>query len=130
MEDKEQNIRGTLEKIVFKNPDSGYMVGRIRLENNELITIVGNVFELQCGEELEVEGSWTINKTYGKQFEIKKVKTHTPSTTTGIENYLGSGLIKGIGLVMAKKIVGSTLAARLTARGILLRADGTRRKTI
>ncbi len=105
MEENEKNIRGTLERIVFKNPDSGYMVGRLRLENDEQVTIVGNVFELQCGEELEIEGSWIINKTYGKQFEIKKVKTHAPATIIGIENYLGSGLIKGIGPVMAKKIV-------------------------
>ncbi|MCJ7666472.1 MAG: ATP-dependent RecD-like DNA helicase [Actinobacteria bacterium] len=106
MKENEKNIRGILEKIVFKNPDSGYMVGRIRLDNNEQVTIVGNVFELQCGEELEIEGSWIVNKTYGKQFEIKKVKTYVPATTIGIENYLGSGLIKGIGPVIAKKIVG------------------------
>jgi exodeoxyribonuclease V alpha subunit len=105
MEKDEKNIRGVLEKIVFKNPDSGYMVGRIRLEDDELVTVVGKVFELQCGEELEIQGSWIVNKTYGKQFEIKKVKAHTPSTTIGIENYLGSGLIKGVGPVMAKKIV-------------------------
>jgi exodeoxyribonuclease V alpha subunit len=106
MEKDEINIQGILEKIVFKNPDSGYMVGRIRLEDDELVTIVGKVFELQCGEELEIQGNWIVNKTYGKQFEIKKVKAHTPSTTIGIENYLGSGLIKGVGPVMAKKIVG------------------------
>ena len=105
MEKEDKNIRGVLEKIVFKNPDSGYMVGRVRLDDDELVTVVGKVFELQCGEELEIEGSWIVNKTYGKQFEIKKVKAHTPSTTIGIENYLGSGLIKGIGPVMAKKIV-------------------------
>lgn len=105
MEKDEKNIRGVLEKIVFKNPDSGYMVGRIRLEDDELVTVVGKVFELQCGEELEIQGSWIVNKTYGKQFEIKKVKTHTPSTTVGIENYLGSGLIKGVGPATAKKIV-------------------------
>ncbi|MFC2145272.1 ATP-dependent RecD-like DNA helicase [Actinomycetota bacterium] len=105
MEKDEINIRGVLEKIVFKNPDSGYMVGRIRLDDDELVTIVGKVFELQCGEELEIQGTWIVNKTYGKQFEIKKVKAHTPSTTVGIENYLGSGLIKGVGPVMAKKIV-------------------------
>ena len=106
MEKDEKNIRGVLEKIVFKNPDSGYMVGRVRTGDDELVTVVGKVFELQCGEELEIQGSWIVNKTYGKQFEITKVKAHTPSTTIGIENYLGSGLIKGVGPVMAKKIVG------------------------
>jgi len=106
MEKDEKNIRGILEKIVFKNPDSGYIVGRIRTGDDELVTVVGKVFELQCGEELEIQGSWIVNKKYGKQFEITKVKAHTPSTTIGIENYLGSGLIKGVGPVMAKKIVG------------------------
>jgi len=103
MEKEDKNIRGVLERIVFKNPDSGYMVGRVRLDDAELVTVVGKVFELQCGEELEIDGSWIVNKTYGKQFEIKKVKAHTPSTTIGIENYLGSGLIKGIGPKKKKK---------------------------
>ena len=70
MENDKIKICGVLEKIVFKNPDSGYMVGRLRLESNDQVTIVGNVFELQCGEELEVEGKWIVNKTYGQQFEI------------------------------------------------------------
>ena len=105
MENEEIKIQGVLEKIVYRNPDSGYMVGRLRLDNNDQVTIVGNVFELQCGEELEVEGKWVINKTYGQQFEMTKVKAHVPVTVLGIENYLGSGLIKGIGPVIAKKIV-------------------------
>lgn len=105
MENKQVKIQGVLEKIVFKNPDSGYMVGRIRLESKELATIVGNVFELQCGEELEIDGKWIVNKTYGKQFEISKVKAHSPATIEGIENYLGSGVIKGVGPAMASRIV-------------------------
>ena len=105
MENKQFKIQGVLEKIVFKNPDNGYMVGRVRLENNELITIIGNVFELQCGEELEIEGKWIVNKTYGKQFEISTVKAQSPATMQGIENYLGSGMIKGVGPAMAARIV-------------------------
>jgi len=99
-------IHGTLEKIVFKNTESGYMVGRLRMDNGEMATIVGNVFELQCGEQLEVEGKWVQNKTYGRQFEISSVEACTPVTIKGIENYLGSGLIKGIGPAMASRIVG------------------------
>jgi exodeoxyribonuclease V alpha subunit len=105
MNDQSIKIRGTLERIVFKNTETGYMVGRLRLEDKSLTTIVGNAFELQCGEDLEVTGRWVVNKNYGQQFEIESVKTAVPSTVKGIENYLGSGLIKGIGPVMAKKIV-------------------------
>ena len=81
------------------------MVGRLRLDNGDLVTIVGNVFELQCGEQLEVEGKWIVNKTYGRQFEISSVEAYTPITTKGIESYLGSGMIKGIGAAMASRIV-------------------------
>jgi len=105
MNDQSIKIRGTLERIVFRNTETGYMVGRLRLEDKSLTTIVGNAFELQCGEKLEVTGRWVVNKNYGQQFEIESVKTAVPSTIAGIENYLGSGLIKGIGLVMAKRIV-------------------------
>ncbi len=105
MNDQSIKIRGTLERIVFKNAETGYMVGRLRLEDKTLTTIVGNAFELQCGEDLEVTGRWVVNKNYGQQFEIESVKTTVPSTSAGIENYLGSGMIKGIGPVMAKRIV-------------------------
>ncbi|MCD4669452.1 MAG: ATP-dependent RecD-like DNA helicase [Actinomycetia bacterium] len=105
MEKEKVKIQGILEKIVFKNPDSGYMVGRLKSESGEPVTIVGNVFELQCGEELEVEGKWVVNKTYGKQFEISSVKTSTPVTINGIESYLGSGMIRGVGPAMAARIV-------------------------
>ena len=60
MENEMLKIQGTLDRIVFKNPESGYMVGRLRLENDELVTIVGNVFELQCGEQREVNLETTI----------------------------------------------------------------------
>ena len=105
MNNQSIKISGTLERIVFKNTETGYMVGRLRLEDRSLETIVGNAFELQCGEKLEVTGKWVINKNYGRQFEIESVRTEVPNTAAGIENYLGSGLIKGIGPVMAKKIV-------------------------
>jgi exodeoxyribonuclease V alpha subunit len=105
MENGQSKINGILEKIVFKNPESGYMVGRLRLADDTYATIVGNVFELQCGEELEVEGKWTVNRTYGKQFEISSVSASMPVTEKGIESYLGSGVIKGIGPVMASRIV-------------------------
>jgi exodeoxyribonuclease V alpha subunit len=105
MENSQSKINGILEKIVFKNPESGYMVGKLRMPDQTIATIVGNVFELRCGEELEVKGKWTVNRTYGKQFEVSSVSASIPVTEKGIESYLGSGVIKGIGPAMASRIV-------------------------
>ncbi|MBU4482906.1 MAG: ATP-dependent RecD-like DNA helicase [Actinobacteria bacterium] len=105
MNNQKSKIRGILEKIIFKNSETGFIVGKVRLEDNSLATIVGNAFELQCGEKLEVTGKWILNRNYGQQFEIESIKTTEPATAVGIENYLGSGLIKGIGPVMANRIV-------------------------
>ena len=105
MEDQCSKIKGVLEKIVFKNSETGFLVGKVRVEDSRLITVVGNAFEIQCGESLDMTGKWVLNKNYGRQFEIESIQTAEPATLNGIENYLGSGLIKGIGPVMAKRIV-------------------------
>ncbi len=105
MEIQNSKIKGILEKIVFKNSETGFIVAKVRLEDSSLVTIVGNAFELQCGESLEITGKWVLNKNYGQQFEIESIRTVEPATITGIRNYLGSGLIKGIGPVMAERIV-------------------------
>ncbi len=105
MKDQEDRISGVLEKIVFKNSETGFIVARLRLDDKDLVTIIGKAIELQVGEKLDVSGKWVVNKDYGQQFEIESIKTSVPVTSDGIENYLGSGLIKGIGPVMAKNIV-------------------------
>jgi exodeoxyribonuclease V alpha subunit len=105
MENQDNKIKGVLERIVFKNSETGFMVGKVRVEGGRLVTVVGNAFELQCGETLEINGKWVLNKNYGQQFEIESIETAEPATIKGISNYLGSGLIKGIGPVMAEKIV-------------------------
>ena len=99
-------IKGVLEKIIFENPESNFVIGKLRTEvDNELITIIGNAIELKCGENIEVSGKWVLNKKYGRQFKIESIETFVPATIEGLEKYLGSGLIKGIGPVMANKIV-------------------------
>lgn len=98
-------INGVLEKIVFKNSETGFLVGKVRTGDGSLVTIVGNAFEVQCGESLDITGKWVMNKNYGKQFEIESIQTSQPLTLNGIKKYLGSGLIKGIGPVMAERIV-------------------------
>ncbi len=107
MEDiKPQKINGVLEKIVYRNPDNDYFIGRLRCEETgELITAVGYAMEIQTGERICVYGQWVINKKYGRQFEIKDIDILVPATLDGLEKYLGSGLIKGIGPVIAKRIV-------------------------
>ena len=105
MEIQSNKIKGVLEKIIFKNSETGFMVGKVRLEEGSLVTVVGNAFELKCGENLEITGKWVLNKNYGKQFEMENIKTTEPATITGIKNYLGSGLIKGIGPAIAERIV-------------------------
>ncbi|MDD3818337.1 MAG: ATP-dependent RecD-like DNA helicase [Actinomycetota bacterium] len=105
MEKQSYKINGVLEKIVFKNSETGFLVGKVRTGDGSLVTVVGNAFEVQCGESLDITGKWVMNKNYGKQFEIESIQTSQPLTINGIKKYLGSGLIKGIGPVMAERIV-------------------------
>ncbi|MCL4378708.1 MAG: ATP-dependent RecD-like DNA helicase [Actinobacteria bacterium] len=99
-------IKGVLERIVYKNPENDYFIGKLRTEDgNEIITITGYSIEIQPGEKIEISGKWVFNKKYGKQFEIKNIEFLNPTTVEGIEKYLGSGLIKGIGPAMSRKIV-------------------------
>ncbi|MBM3712188.1 MAG: ATP-dependent RecD-like DNA helicase [Actinobacteria bacterium] len=106
LEEQPLKIIGTLEKIVFKNPDNDYFIGKLRSEEkHELITIVGHMIEIQPGERISITGKWVENKKYGLQLEIASFEVIIPTTTDGIEKYLGSGLIKGIGPVTAGRIV-------------------------
>ena len=99
-------IKGILEKIVYRNPDDDYFIGKLRSEiNNKLVTIVGHMYEIQTGENIVITGKWVENKKYGLQLEIADIEVLMPATLNGIEKYLGSGLIKGIGPVMAGRIV-------------------------
>lgn len=105
MGEKKQQIRGTLQKIIFRNPENNFMVAKLKTYEGEIVTIVGNIPELGLGENLEAEGKWILNKRYGEEFEIESIKVLVPTTLEGIEKFLGSGMIKGIGPVMAKRIV-------------------------
>lgn len=105
-ENKSIKLKGTVERIVYKNPDNDYIVARFKPEESQdIITIVGQSIDTQSGERLEVKGKWVFNKKYRNQFEIESIEVLVPATIEGIEKYLGSGLIKGIGPSMAKKIV-------------------------
>ncbi|MBC7332961.1 MAG: ATP-dependent RecD-like DNA helicase [Actinobacteria bacterium] len=105
MGEKKQKIRGTLQRIVFRNQENNFVVAKLKTCDDESVTIVGSMPEVNLGEELEAEGKWVFNERYGEQFEIESIQVLVPTTLDGIEKFLGSGMIKGIGPVMAKKIV-------------------------
>ncbi len=99
-------ITGVVEKIVFRDPENGYSVLNISIDNNrDSVAIVGHIAFVAIGEHIEAEGSWIYNKRYGKQFKAEILKTLAPNSLIGIEKYLSSGLIKGIGSFYAKKLV-------------------------
>src|SRR6516162_10860419 len=100
-------LDGVLERVTFANPETGYTIARIAPERGgaELVTAVGPLLGAQVGESLRLRGRWTSHPKYGRQFEVHSYTTVLPATTQGIQRYLGSGLIKGIGPVMAERMV-------------------------
>ena len=101
-----ENYKGFIDRITYHNEENGYTIARLAVEGErERITVVGAMASIQEGENVEVEGVWANHPKYGKQLKIENYKPVYPSTVEGIEKYLGSGLIKGIGPVSAKRIV-------------------------
>lgn len=101
-------LSGIVERITFRNEDNGWTVARlipVKGRKDELITIVGNLGSLVPGESLEMGGFWDTNPNYGKQFRVERYKILLPATITGIQKYLGSGLIKGVGPKTSERIV-------------------------
>lgn len=99
-------IKGVVERITFQSPETGYTVLRFKASrHNDLVTVVGMLMDVVVGTNLEINGVWKVDKKYGQQFEAHTWQEVMPATVYGIEKYLGSGLIKGIGPKYAKKIV-------------------------
>lgn len=101
-----EKLRGVVMRITYANEETGYSVLKIRCKNfKDLVTIVGNMVSVNIGAVVVLTGFWVNNSKYGRQFEVKEWEELLPATVYGIEKYLGSGLIKGIGPIYAKKIV-------------------------
>jgi exodeoxyribonuclease V alpha subunit len=106
MTNSDEKITGTLERIIFKNNENDFLIAKLKTDqSSKTITFFGVIPNINIGERLEIEGTWVSNPKYGEQLKIKSAKVLVPTTTKGLEKYLGSGLIKGIGPAMAKKIV-------------------------
>lgn len=99
-------LEGILDRIVYFNEENNFTVGRLQVSRmRELVAIVGNIPCPNPGETLRLKGEWVTDSKFGRQFRVESCFSVLPSTITGIEKYLGSGLVKGIGPVMAKRLV-------------------------
>ncbi len=99
-------LQGSVERITFHNAENGYTVLRLHAPGNpELVTVVGNLPEVQPGESLRLSGAWMNHPQHGKQFKAERCEQVLPATIEGIKKYLGSGLIRGVGPVTAGRIV-------------------------
>lgn len=99
-------IRGQIERITYVNEENSYTVAKVVMKGKrDLVTVVGNFASLNPGEVVNLFGEWINHPKFGHQFKVIKYETITPATARGIEKYLGSGFIKGIGPVMAKRMV-------------------------
>ncbi len=100
------SLSGIIERITYRDEEGGYTVARVKVRGRQdLVTVVGHLMAPTPGEIIAMRGEWRNHPRYGEQFQIKSCTTSVPATVYGIEKYLGSGLIKGIGPMLAKRIV-------------------------
>ena len=104
--DAATTLEGVLEKVVFANEENAWSVVRLAVPGHrDLVTAVGHLLGGQPGENLRLTGAWITDPKYGRQFRVSFAHPRTPKTVLGIERFLGSGLIHGIGPSLAKRIV-------------------------
>ena len=111
-----EEISGLVERVTFHNSENGFCALRVKTPGHrDESTVIGSLPSVTAGEWLVAEGGWVRDKEHGLQFKANTIKTVPPTTADGIERYLGSGLVKGIGPVLAKKLVGRFGAGVLAA---------------
>jgi exodeoxyribonuclease V alpha subunit len=99
-------LAGLVERVTFHNPDSGFCVLRVKARGpRDLITVVGHAPTISAGEFVQATGTWINDRTHGPQFKASFLRAAPPTTVEGIEKYLGSGMIRGIGPVYGKRLV-------------------------
>lgn len=106
MESKTEVLSGLVERVTFHNPENGFCVLRVKARGHrDLVTTVGHAAMISSGEWITVTGVWHNDRKFGLQFKARFLRTSAPSTVDGIEKYLGSGMIRGIGPIYAKRLV-------------------------
>ena len=99
-------ISGYLERVIYYNEENDFIVAKLKEKGKkELTTIIGNLSGINPGESVRLSGKWVHDKRFGEQFRVDTYQVVVPATVNGIKKYLGSGLIKGIGPIMAERIV-------------------------
>jgi exodeoxyribonuclease V alpha subunit len=99
-------LTGVVERVTYQNAENGFCVLRVKARGHrELVTLVGHAAAISAGEWLTASGNWVNDRTHGPQFKAQFLKTSAPSSVEGIEKYLASGMIRGIGPVYAKKLL-------------------------
>ena len=99
-------LAGLVERVTFHNPENGFCVLRVKARGQrDLVTVVGHAATIAAGEFVQMSGAWVNDRTHGQQFRASFLKASPPTTLDGIERYLGSGMIRGIGPVYAKRLV-------------------------
>jgi exodeoxyribonuclease V alpha subunit len=99
-------LAGLVERVTYHNEENGFCVLRIKARSHrELITVIGHAAVISAGEWVTASGEWINDRTHGQQFKARFLKTSEPTSFDGIEKYLGSGMIRGIGPVYARKLV-------------------------
>ena len=106
METERAEVEGVIERIVYESTDTGFFVARLRVAGMlELVTFVGNLMAVSPGETVRIIGRWVDDKKWGRQIRAEFYETILPNTMEGIEKYLGSGLIRGVGKVYARRLI-------------------------
>jgi exodeoxyribonuclease V alpha subunit len=101
-----EEIAGLVERVTFFSPESGFAVLRVKVRGQrDLVTVLGSLPSVSAGEWLTAKGWWVRDKEHGLQFNTQALKATPPTTSEGVERYLGGGFVKGVGPVLAKKLV-------------------------
>jgi exodeoxyribonuclease V alpha subunit len=99
-------LAGLVERVTFHNAENGFCVLRTKARGHrDLVTVVGHAATISAGEWITASGEWVNDRTHGQQFRARFMRTSAPTSVEGIEKYLSSGMIRGIGPVYAKKLV-------------------------
>jgi exodeoxyribonuclease V alpha subunit len=101
-----ESLSGLIERVTFHNDENGWTVLKVKAKGHrDLVTVVGSLASVSAGEWLTAQGRWVQDREFGLQFRAEMLTSTAPTTKEGIEKYLGSGMVKGIGPVYAKKLV-------------------------
>ena len=104
--DSQLHVRGVVDRVAFHNEENGFTVLRVSVQGNvELTTVVGSTALVKVGDHIDCQGSWANDRTHGLQFRAQQIIVTAPSTLDGIERYLSSGVVPGVGVHFAKVLV-------------------------